>query len=147
MLPKVDARPKVCFVSFFFCLVFFRHYATFFRKFTDSIKGYPLHFFEVFGLKKRLMSLNGLFLSFSALCNLKKIVSKKISKIILLKKIKFLQMFPIVVPLIFLSLRYGADSRRSRLVRMLHVPRQPLKNMDSTTKNFHYNRMPLSTRR
>ena len=45
-----------------FCLVFFRHYATFFRKFTDSIKGYPLHFFEVFG-----------FLEFFGIVRLKKI--------------------------------------------------------------------------
>ena len=45
MLPKVEGRPKgPPFADFF------RHYATFFRKFLNSIKGYPLGFFEVFGL-------------------------------------------------------------------------------------------------
>ena len=39
MLPKVDARPKVFFVCF--CLVFFSTMRLFFRKFSDSIKGYP----------------------------------------------------------------------------------------------------------
>ena len=62
------------------------------------------------------MSLNGLFLSFSALCDLKNNFEKKISEKFFLKKINFLQKFPIVVPRIFLSLRYGTDLRRSRLV-------------------------------
>ena len=63
------------------------------------------------------MSLNGLFLSFSALCDFLKntfFEKKRFSKIFFEKK--FFQMFPIVVLWIFLSLRYGADLRRSRLV-------------------------------
>ena len=51
------------------------------------------------------MSLNGLFLSFSALCDF-----------YIYKENNFSQMFPIVVPRIFLGLRYGADLGRSRLV-------------------------------
>ena len=47
MFPKVDARPKLCFVSFDFFRFFFRHYATFFSKIFGF---YQLHFFEVFGL-------------------------------------------------------------------------------------------------
>ena len=63
------------------------------------------------------MSLNGLFLSFSAFCDLKNTFfsKKKNSKIIFLKNF-FFQIFTIVVPWIFLSLRYGADLGRSRLV-------------------------------
>ena len=53
-------------------LDFFRHCATFFRKFLKFIKGYPLAFFLKFSVcRKRWMSLNGLFLSFSAFCDLK----------------------------------------------------------------------------
>ena len=67
MLPKVDARPKV------FSFDFFRFFSAlcdfFFENFRILSKGTPLHFFEVFSLEKRLMSLNGLFLSFSALCD------------------------------------------------------------------------------
>ena len=48
MLPKVDARPKVFFVSFFFVWFFFGTMRLFFRKFSDSIKGYPLAFFLKF---------------------------------------------------------------------------------------------------
>ena len=33
------------FFVWFFCLVFIRHYAIFFQKISDSIKGYPLAFF------------------------------------------------------------------------------------------------------
>ena len=66
------------------------------------------------------MSLNRLFLSFSALCDfLKKyFFRKKNFKNFFFEK-KF-QMFPIVVLWIFLSLRYGADLRRSCLVFWLH---------------------------
>ena len=61
----------------------------------------PPCIFWSFRLWKRLMSLNGLFLSFSALCDFQNF---------------FFQIFPIVVPWIFLSLRYGTDLGRSRRV-------------------------------
>ena len=45
MLPKVEGRPKG--PPFAFCIGTMRH---FFRKFLNSIKGYPFEFFEVFNL-------------------------------------------------------------------------------------------------
>ena len=101
MLPKVDARPKV-FSFRFFCLFFFRHYARFFRKFSDSVKGYPLHFFEDlrFRFVKTFNQPEWPLFEFFGIVRLKKMIRKKISKIIFLKKLFFifLQMFPIVVP-------------------------------------------------
>ena len=64
MLPKVQqVRPKGPPLGFFGTM------RLFFENFRILSKGNPLHFFEVFCLEKRLMSLNGLFLSFSALCD------------------------------------------------------------------------------
>ena len=57
------------------------------------------------------MSLNGLFLSFSGIVRLKNTFFEKKFK----NNFQF-KIFPIVVPRIFLSLRYGADLGRSRLV-------------------------------
>ena len=48
---------------------FFRHYATFFRKLSNFIKGYPLHFLKFSVCRKRWMSLNDLFSGCSALCD------------------------------------------------------------------------------
>ena len=75
----------------------------------------PWIFLKFSVCRKRWMSLNGLFLSFSVLCDLKNTFFRKKIKIFFWKK-KFFQIFPIVVPWIFLSLRYGADLGRSRLV-------------------------------
>ena len=61
--------------------VFFRHYATFFEKFWNLSKGTPCIFLKFSVCRKRWMSLNGLFLSFSALCDLKNIFRKKFKKI------------------------------------------------------------------
>ena len=44
LLPKVEGRPKSPPFAFFL-----RHHATLFRKFLNSIKEFPLEFFEVFG--------------------------------------------------------------------------------------------------
>ena len=44
MLLKVEDRPKGHPSGFF------RHYATFFRNFSNFVKGYPLELSEVFGL-------------------------------------------------------------------------------------------------
>ena len=86
MLPKVQqVRPKGP------PLVFFRHSATL-RKFSNIIKGYPLHFLKFSVCKKRLMGLNGLFLGFSALCNFNRILLKNIYI--------FFQMLPIVFGLV-----------------------------------------------
>ena len=75
----------------------------------------PWLFLKFSVCRKRWMSLNGLFLSFSALCDLKNTFFEKIKNFFLEKKF-FFQIFPIVVPWIFLNLRYGADLGRSRLV-------------------------------
>ena len=98
-------------------LDFFRHCATFFRKFLKFIKGYPLAFFWNFRFVENVeWAWMAFFLSFSAFCDLKNtFFRKKNSKIIFLKNF-FFQIFTIVVPWIFLSLRYGADLGRSRLV-------------------------------
>ena len=80
----------------------------------------PCIFLKFSVCRKRWMSLNGLFLSFSALCDLKNTFRKKSSKIIFFENF-FFQIFPIVVPWIFLSLRYGADLGRSRLVFFFFV--------------------------
>ena len=64
MLPKVQVRPKGPPFGFFSAL------CDFFRKFSNFIKGYPLAFFLNFSVcRKRLMSLNDLFLGFSAFCD------------------------------------------------------------------------------
>ena len=76
----------------------------------------PCIFLKFSVCRKRWMSLNGLFLSFSALCDLKNTFFKKKFKNNFFWKKNFFQIFPIVVPWIFLSLRYGADLGRSRLV-------------------------------
>ena len=84
MLPKVQqGRPKGPPSGFF------RHSATFFRKFPNIIKGYPLHFLKFSVGKKCLLGLNDLFLGFSALCDF----NRKLFKNILI----FFQMLPIVV--------------------------------------------------
>ena len=57
--------------------VFFRHYATFFENFRNLSKGTPLNFLKFSVCRKRWMSLNGLFLSFSALCDLKNTFFRK----------------------------------------------------------------------
>ena len=64
MLSKVEGRPKCLPFSFFF-----QHYAIFFRKFLNSIKGYPLNFLKFSVCKKRLMSVKGLFFGFLAICD------------------------------------------------------------------------------
>ena len=46
MLPKVEARPKVCFVSFFFVWFFFGTMRLFFRKFRILSKGTPCIFWS-----------------------------------------------------------------------------------------------------
>ena len=82
MLPKVQqVRPKGPPFGFFSAL------CDFFRKFSNIIKGYPLHFLKFSVCKKRLMCLNDLFLGFSALCDLTEYFLKYI----------FFQMLPIVV--------------------------------------------------
>ena len=40
-------------------LLFFRHYATFSRKYFNSIKRYPLEFFEISGLEKTFIEPEG----------------------------------------------------------------------------------------
>ena len=71
-------------------LGFFSALCDFFRKFSKFIKGYPLEFFLKFSVcRKRWMSLNGLFLSFSALCDLKNTFFRKKSKIFFWKKFFF----------------------------------------------------------
>ena len=109
MLPKVQVRPKGPPFGFFFGTM---------RLFSKTFEIYqrvpPWIFLKFSVCRKRWMSLNGLFLSFSALCDLKNTFFRK-KQIFFLKK-KFFQIFPIVVPWIFLSLRYGADLGRSRLV-------------------------------
>ena len=76
----------------------------------------PWIFLKFSVCRKRWMSLNGLFLSFSALCDLKNTFFSKKNQNFFFEKNFFFQNFPIVVPWIFLSLRYGADLGRSRLV-------------------------------
>ena len=76
----------------------------------------PWIFLKFSVCRKRWMSLNGLFLSFSALCDLKNTFFSKKNQNFFFEKNFFFQIFPIVVPWIFLSLRYGADLGRSRLV-------------------------------
>ena len=111
MLPKVHVRPKGPPFGFFFGTM------RLFSKIFEIYQRVPPWIFLKFSVcRKRWMSLNGLFLSFSALCDLKNtFFSKKNQKIFFWKK-NFFQIFPIVVPWIFLSLRYGADLGRSRLV-------------------------------
>ena len=95
--------------------VFFRHYATFFRKFSKFIKGYPLAFFWSFRFVENVeWAWMASFWVFGIVRLKKYFFSKKIS--IFFWKNNFFQIFPIVVPWIFLSLRYGADLGRSRLV-------------------------------
>ena len=110
MLPKVQVRPKGPPFGFFFGTM------RLFSKIFEIYQRVPPWLFLKFSVcRKRWMSLNGLFLSFSALCDLKNTFFRKKSKIFFWKKF-FFQIFPIVVPWIFLSLRYGADLGRSRLV-------------------------------
>ena len=110
MLPKVHVRPKGPPFGFFFGTM------RLFSKIFEIYQRVPPWIFLKFSVcRKRWMSLNGLFLSFSALCDLKNTFFQKKIKIFFWKKI-FFQIFPIVVPWIFLSLRYGADLGRSRLV-------------------------------
>ena len=103
MLPKYSGDQRVQFLQFFW------HYATFFRKVWNFIKGYPLNFLEFSVCKQRLLSLKGLFLGFSTICDF-------FTKYFYENKI--FQMFPFVVSRIFLSLRYEADLGRSRLVEL-----------------------------
>ena len=110
MLPKVHVRPKGPPFGFFFGTM------RLFSKIFEIYQRVPPWIFLKFSVcRKRWMSLNGLFLSFSALCDLKNTFFRKKSKIFFWKNF-FFQIFPIVVPWIFLSLRYGADLGRSRLV-------------------------------
>ena len=86
---------------------FFRHCATFFRKFFNVPKGSPLWVFWYFATECLLINPEGSpLLHFSALCDFfwKKIFFQKF------------QFFSKKSVLRFLSLRYGADFRRSRLV-------------------------------
>ena len=86
---------------------FFRHCATFFRKFFNVPKGCPLWVFWYFATECLLINPEGSpLLHFSALCDFfwKKIFFQKF------------QFFSKKSVLRFLSLRYGADFRRSRLV-------------------------------
>ena len=86
-------------------LDFFRHCATFFRKFFNVPKGSPLWVFWYFATECLLINPEGSpFLHFSALCDFfwkKNFLADYFSKKSVLR---------------FLSLRYGADFRRSRLV-------------------------------
>ena len=111
MLPKVQVRPKSPPFGFFFGTM------RLFSKIFEIYQRVPPCIFLKFSVcRKRWMSLNGLFLSFSALCDLKNtFFRKKNFKNNFFEKF-FFQIFPIVVPWIFLSLRYGADLGRSRLV-------------------------------
>ena len=102
MLPKVQVRQKGPLLGFFGTM------RLFFENFRILSKGTPLHFLKFSVCRKRWMRLNDLFLGFSALCDF-------FTKYFFWKK-NFFQIFPIVVPWIFLSLRYGADLGRSRLV-------------------------------
>ena len=64
MFPKVEGRPKGPPFGFF------RHYATFFPKIFEFYQREPpLIFLKLSVRKKRLMSLKGLFLDFSELCD------------------------------------------------------------------------------
>ena len=86
---------------------FFRHCATFFRKFFNVPKGSPLWVFWYFATECLLINPEGShLLHFSALCDFfwKKFFFQKF------------QFFSKKSVLRFLSLRYGADFRRSRLV-------------------------------
>ena len=88
-------------------LDFFRHCATFFRKFFNVPKGSPLWVFWYFATECLLINPEGSpLLHFSALCDFfwKKNFFQKF------------QFFSKKSVLRFLSLRYGADFRRSRLV-------------------------------
>ena len=111
---RVQPWPKI------FCAGFFGFVILFFRKFFYCLQRVPLHFFlfckNMDGQKLPKAPL----LHFSALCDLPE--TKKISKIRI-----FFQFFPhagtveentwhIEVLLLFLSLKYGADLGRSRLV-------------------------------
>ena len=90
---KGRCETKAFFVSFF-CLVFFRHYAIFFRKFLDSIKGYPLAFFCSFRFVKTFYEPELPLFEFFDIVRLEKILfSKKISRTIFLKKIIFCKCF------------------------------------------------------
>ena len=71
--------------------VFFRNYATFFENFRILSKGTLCIFLKFSVCRKRLMSLNYLFLGFSTLCDC-------FTKYFFEKKIIFFQIFPIVVP-------------------------------------------------
>ena len=75
-ITKVHVRPKGAPFGFFSAL------CDFFWKFSNFIKGYPLHFLKFSVCKKRLMSLNDLFLGFSALCDFfyQILLKKKISR-------------------------------------------------------------------
>ena len=110
MLPKVQVKPKGPPFGFFFGTM------RLFSKIFEIYQRVPPWIFLKFSVcRKRWMSLNGLFLSFSALCDLKNTFFRKKIKNFFLKNF-FFQIFPIVVAWIFLSLRYGADLGRSRLV-------------------------------
>ena len=88
MLPKVQMRPNI-----------FEFYQ----------REPPCIFLKFSVCRKHWMSLNDLFLGFSKLCDF-------FTKYVLWKKNNFSQIFPVVVPWIFLSLTNGADLGRSRLV-------------------------------
>ena len=105
-----------------FCAGFFGFVNFFFANFFNDSKRSPLHF-SLFCKTMDVQKLpKGPLLHFSALCDLPE--TKKIEKI---KKNGFFQLFPhactveentwhFEVLLLFLSLRYGADMGRSRLV-------------------------------
>ena len=91
--------------------IIFRNCATFFRKFFNVPKGPPLWVFWYFATECLLINPEGSpLLHFSALCDF--FWKKKIFQ-------KF-QFFSKKSVLRFLSLRYGADFRRSRLVLYLY---------------------------
>ena len=110
-------RDQKFFFRLVFCLVFFPALCDFFSKFFGFYQTVPPCIFWSFRFVKTFNEPEWPLFEFSALCDLKKtFFEKKISKLISLKKNNIFQMFPIVVPWIFFSLRYGADLGRSRLV-------------------------------
>ena len=93
--------------------IFFRHCATFFRKFFNVPKGSPLWVFWYFATECLLINPEGSpLLHFSALCDF-------FWKKNFFQKFQFFSKKSVIR---FLSLRYGADFRRSRLVSSDYNP-------------------------
>ena len=109
---------RFSFVWFF--SFFFRHYATFFSKLFGFYQRVTSRIFWSFRFVKTFNEPEWPPFEFFGIVRLfkKYFFSKKKNSKNFLKN-KFFQMFPIVVLWIFLSLRYGADLKRSRLVCLL----------------------------